>query len=287
MSLREDSEVTPLQSKLNSLAEYIAKLGGASALLLFIVLLIEFLAGLRNNTDTPAQKGQNFLNILIVAITVVVVAVPEGLPLAVTLALAFATTRMLKDNNLVRLLRSCETMGNATTICSDKTGTLTTNKMTVVSGTLGTAVRFGDRKLKEPAAASPIDDGTKATTTEDSRAEASDDVSASEFVSTLSSEIKTVLLQSIVQNTTAFEGEPGGPDAFIGSKTETSLLSFARDHLGMDSVGTERANANVVQVVPFDSAIKCSGVVVKLADGRHRLYVKGASEILLDRKSVV
>ena len=125
MSLREESEVTPLQSKLNTLATYIAKLGGASALLLFVVLFIEFLVKLRTSTDTPAQKGQNFLDILIVAITVVVVAVPEGLPLAVTLALAFATTRMLKDNNLVRLLRSCETMGNATTICSDKTGTLT------------------------------------------------------------------------------------------------------------------------------------------------------------------
>jgi Ca2+-transporting ATPase len=64
------------------------------------------------------------MDILIVAITIIVVAVPEGLPLAVTLALAFATTRLLKENNLVRVLRACETMGNATTICSDKTGTL-------------------------------------------------------------------------------------------------------------------------------------------------------------------
>lgn len=278
MSLREESEVTPLQSKLNTLAEYIAKLGGASALLLFVVLLIEFLVGLRTSKATPAEKGQDFLNILIVAITVVVVAVPEGLPLAVTLALAFATTRMLKDNNLVRLLRSCETMGNATTICSDKTGTLTTNKMTVVAGTLGTAVRFGDKKLKEPRSGTPIDDGAKGKHVEE---EVSDDVSASEFVSTLSQDVKNVLEQSIVQNTTAFEGEPGGPDAFIGSKTETALLSFARDHLGMGSLSTERSNANVVQVVPFDSAIKCSAVAIKLGENKYRLFVKGASEILL------
>jgi Ca2+-transporting ATPase len=281
MSLREDSEVTPLQSKLNDLAEYIAKLGGAAALLLFVVLLIEFLVHLKGSSATPAEKGQNFLNILIVAITVVVVAVPEGLPLAVTLALAFATTRMLKDNNLVRLLRSCETMGNATTICSDKTGTLTTNKMTVVSGSLGTALRFGDRKLKT-STNPPLDDGTKGKQTTDSPLDNTDDVSASEFVSTLSKECKDLLEQSIVQNTTAFEGEQDGPDPFIGSKTETALLSFARDYLGMGSVITERSNANIVQVVPFDSAIKCSAVTVKLEDGRYRMYVKGASEILLD-----
>jgi len=283
MSLREDSEVTPLQSKLNVLATYIAKLGGAAALLLFVVLFIEFLVRLKSSNATPAEKGQNFLNILIVAITVVVVAVPEGLPLAVTLALAFATTRMLKDNNLVRLLRSCETMGNATTICSDKTGTLTQNKMTVVAGSLGTALRFGDHKLKAPGASeSPIDDGTKGKTVE-SPVENPNDVSASEFVNTINKDVKDLLTQSIIQNTTAFEGEEGGPDPFIGSKTETALLSFARDHLGMGNVAQERSNANIVQVIPFDSAIKCSGVVAKLNDGRYRLYVKGASEILLGK----
>lgn len=282
MSLREDSEVTPLQSKLNVLATQIAKLGGAAALLLFVVLLIEFLVDLKGNTDAPAQKAQNFLNILIVAITVIVVAVPEGLPLAVTLALAFATTRMLKDNNLVRLLRSCETMGNATTICSDKTGTLTQNKMTVVAGSLGTVLRFGDHKLKASDASQPIDDASKGKMVE-SPVETANDVSATEFVNTVNKDVKELLKQSIVQNSTAFEGEAGGPDPFIGSKTETALLSFARDYLGMGNVGQERSDANIVQVVPFDSAIKCSGAVAKLSNGRFRLYVKGASEILLGK----
>jgi Ca2+-transporting ATPase len=282
MSLREDSEVTPLQSKLNVLATQIAKLGGAAALLLFVVLLIEFLVDLKGNKDAPAQKAQNFLNILIVAITVIVVAVPEGLPLAVTLALAFATTRMLKDNNLVRLLRSCETMGNATTICSDKTGTLTQNKMTVVAGSLGTALRFGDHKLKTSDVQQPIDDDSKGKMVE-SPVENPNDVSATEFVNTISKDVKDLLQESIVQNTTAFEGEAGGPDPFIGSKTETALLSFARDYLGMGNVGQERSNANIVQVIPFDSAIKCSGAVAKLRNGLFRMYVKGASEILLGK----
>ncbi len=141
MALNEDPEITPLQSKLNVIAEYIAKLGGAAGLLLFVVLFIEFLVRLPKSDATPAAKGQQFLNIFIVVVTIIVVAVPEGLPLAVTLALAFATTRMLRDNNLVRHLKACEVMGNATTICSDKTGTLTQNKMQIVAATVGTSHR--------------------------------------------------------------------------------------------------------------------------------------------------
>lgn len=101
-------------------------------MLLFTVLFIEFLAKLPGNPASGDEKGQNFLQILMTAITIIVVAVPEGLPLAVTLSLAFATKKMTRENNLVRHLQSCETMGNATVICSDKTGTLTENVMTVV-----------------------------------------------------------------------------------------------------------------------------------------------------------
>ena len=91
---------------------------------------------------------------MIQSVIIVVVAIPEGLPLAVTLALAYATTRMLADNNLVRILAACETMGGATTICSDKTGTLTQNKMTVVAGVVGVDVEFkensGTLRCKNP-----------------------------------------------------------------------------------------------------------------------------------------
>lgn len=273
MALREDTDATPLQMKLNNLAEAIAKLGGGSALLLFIVLLIRFVVNLKGSTATADEKGQNFMRILITAITVVVVAVPEGLPLAVTLALAFATTRMLRDNNLVRVLRACETMGNATTVCSDKTGTLTQNKMTVVAGTLGLHTSFGsewDFTLDE--------DGKEVDEKKEYNLPTVLDIN--EAKEKLSEEVKAVLLQSIVSNSTAFEESNGGTE-FIGSKTETALLGYARDHLGMGNLAAERANSAIVQLIPFDSGRKCMGAVVKLPDGIYRLYVKGASEILL------
>lgn len=277
MSLQDEGQTTPLQSKLNVLAEYIAKLGLSSGLLLFVVLFIEFLARL-SDIDGGTEKGQAFLQIFIVAVTIIVVAVPEGLPLAVTLALAFATRRMLKDNNLVRLLRACETMGNATTICSDKTGTLTENKMTVVAATLGTTSRFGDKSTG-------TSDNTRGRDSEDSGIRG--DVSASEFVGTLSDETKRLLIDSIVLNSTAFEGEQEGASTFIGSKTETALLGFARSCLGMGSVSEERSNAKFVQVVPFDSKRKCMAVVVKLENGKYRMLVKGASEILASKSTQI
>jgi len=277
MSLREDPEVTPLQSKLNTLAEYIAKLGGAAGLLLFIVLFIEFLVRLPKNPGTPTQKGQDFLNIFIVTVTIIVVAVPEGLPLAVTLALAFATTRMLKDNNLVRHLKACEVMGNATTICSDKTGTLTQNKMKVVAGTLGTSSRFGGTvDTSEEANSSGKGKQTHTPAT-------MENIPPQEVVSSLDPGVKTMLMHSIVMNSTAFEGELDGVKTFVGSKTETALLTFAQEFLGMGPVDQERSNVKTLQFIPFDSGRKCMGVVVQLENGKYRLYVKGASEILLEK----
>ncbi|KAJ5702711.1 ATPase P-type K/Mg/Cd/Cu/Zn/Na/Ca/Na/H-transporter [Penicillium malachiteum] len=263
MSLQEEGETTPLQTKLNKLAEYIAKLGLASGLLLFVVLFIKFLVRLKDIEGGADAKGQDFLQIFIVAVTIVVVAVPEGLPLAVTLALAFATTRMIKDNNLVRFLKACETMGNATTICSDKTGTLTENKMTAVAATLGTTSRFGDKGSSEQTG----------------------DVSALEFVSPLSASVKDLLLKSIVLNSTAFEGEQDGVKTFIGSKTDTALLSFAREHLGMGPPAEDRANAKMAQMFPFDSGRKCMAVVVQLENGKFRMFVKGAAEILMEKST--
>jgi Ca2+-transporting ATPase len=268
MSLNEDPEITPLQSKLNVIAEYIAKLGGAVALLLFLVLFIKFIISITKGEHRdlpPAKKGHEFITIFITVVTIVVVAIPEGLPLAVTLALAFATTRMLKDNNLVRHLKACEVMGNATTICSDKTGTLTQNKMQVVAGTIGTSHRFGT------------------TTTPDQRDPAEKDVGVQELVATLHPEVKDLVLKSIALNSTAFEGDNNGEEAFIGSKTETALLILARQHLAMGPVSEERANSKTLHLIPFDSGRKCMGLVAQLDNGKARLYVKGASEIMLDK----
>lgn len=258
MDVRTEIEETPLQKKLEGLAVAIAKLGGSAAAFLFFILLFRFLGGLSTNTGTPNEKASQFLDILIVAVTIIVVAVPEGLPLAVTLALEFATKRMLKENNLVRVLRACETMGNATTICSDKTGTLTTNKMTVVSGTFG-HTSFAKAENEKPTAQG-----------------------ISQWASGLSQPAKDAIVQSVAINSTAFEGLDDGQFAFIGSKTETALLQMAKDHLGMQSLSEVRANEQVVLMMPFDSSKKCMGAVIKLRDGSgYRLLVKGASEILL------
>ena len=264
VSLQTENEDTPLQVKLGRLANWIGGLGSGAAVLLFFILLIKFLAALSGNEGNSAQKASEFLDILIVAITVIVVAVPEGLPLAVTLALAFATTRMYKENNLVRVLRACETMGNATTICSDKTGTLTQNKMTVVAGTIGVDQSF---------AASNAQDTTEKPV-----------ASFGAIFGNLSRKVKDLVRASIALNSTAFEGEEKGVPTFIGSKTETALLSMAKDNLGLDSLGAERANANTVQLIPFDSKRKCMGVVYQ-TEGGYRLLVKGAAEIMLSKAS--
>ncbi|KAE8355570.1 hypothetical protein BDV28DRAFT_128708 [Aspergillus coremiiformis] len=276
MSLQDEGQTTPLQSKLNVLAEYIAKLGLAAGLVLFVVLFIKFLAQLKSFGGAD-EKGQAFLRIFIVAVTVIVVAVPEGLPLAVTLALAFATTRMLKDNNLVRLLRACETMGNATTICSDKTGTLTENKMTAVAATFGTTYTFV-KDVDPPSNGEDENRGAHGS---------SSILSPSEFTKCLAVPVKKLLFDSIVLNSTAFEGEQDGTMTFIGSKTETALLQFARHYLDLESVSQARANAEVVQLVPFDSGRKCMAVVIKMGPGKYRMLVKGASEILAAKSTFI
>lgn len=286
MSLREDPQTTPLQSKLNVLAEYIAKLGLAAGLVLFTATFIKFLVAITGpDKALPSrEKGQQFLQVFIVAVTVIVVAVPEGLPLAVTLALAFATTRMLKDNNLVRLLRACETMGNATTVCSDKTGTLTQNKMSTVAGILGTSLRFGDKGSLDTSASTSPSSPSKVNQAMDEAN--SQDRSINEFVTSIADDVKSLMRQSIATNSTAFESEDdNGEIVFIGSKTETALLTFAREHLSMAAVTEERTKCELVQMVPFDSSRKCMAVVIKVREKCYRLLAKGASEILLARCS--
>jgi len=255
MAMRQDMEATPLQIKLDKLAKAIAKLASFASFLLLLVLLFRLVATFPGSPLSPAEKASKFMDILIVSVTIIVVAVPEGLPLAITLSLAFATSQMVKMNNLVRILKSCETMGNATTVCSDKTGTLTQNKMTVVTGTFGEDA-FDDKNPGAPNNRSV------------------------QFAQRLTAEQKRLLIESIAINSTAFEGD-GGEFGFVGSKTETALLGFAKNVLGMTSLSQERTSAQLVQMLPFDSGRKCMGAVQKLPNGTFRLLVKGASEILL------
>ncbi|KAJ2958565.1 hypothetical protein NQZ79_g5887 [Umbelopsis isabellina] len=260
MSMRgTGAEVTPLQAKLDILAEQIAKLGFAAAVTMLLVLIIKYFitAAMAPQFPPGADIAAAMISIVIQAITIIVVAVPEGLPMAVTMALAFATTQMLKDNNLVRVLAACETMGNATAVCSDKTGTLTQNKMTVVDGTLAEKTF--------------------------SKAEEAQDWSKQ-----VDKNVSELLLESIAINSTAFEGkDENGKDAFVGSKTECALLGMSKS-LGYDHEKT-RHNTTKAQVYPFASQRKTMTTIIEVNDGsaktkdqsKYRVHTKGASEIVL------
>ncbi|KAG5956854.1 hypothetical protein E4U58_006364 [Claviceps cyperi] len=196
MSLHEDVEETPLQAKLGRLGKQLIVFGAIAGAIF--------------------SSSYSFF--------------PEGLALNVTVALAFATTRMLRDNNLVRLIRSCEVMGNATCDCSDKTGTLTQNEMTVVAGRIALDGAFDDMHASSVEKEQSVPNFTIARA----------DGSAS-LVAAMSSEVKCIIKDNIALNFTAFESDSSESSSYFGSSTETALLNFSRDHLGMGLLGTERA----------------------------------------------
>lgn len=129
---QEEETMTPLQAKLEKVAHSIGKFGLYSAIIILIILLVRFSIekGIDKNWQT-SKDVKELISYFILSITVIVVAIPEGLPLSVTLSLAVSVKQMLTDSNLVRKMEACETMGGANNICSDKTGTLTMNKMTL------------------------------------------------------------------------------------------------------------------------------------------------------------
>lgn len=127
----DDSVKTPLNQQLDGLANIITKVSyGIAALVLIGSTIIYALDGGFSQFDWAHALGY-FLQKIMIAVTVIVVAVPEGLPMSVTLSLAYSMRSMMKTNNLVRRMHACETMGAATVICTDKTGTLTQNRMTI------------------------------------------------------------------------------------------------------------------------------------------------------------
>jgi len=128
--LNIEDELTPLQAKLETIADQIGGFGVKVAVITFLVVTAKLIIEvIRDDTkDFFTVSTINLLvNYLILSITVIVVAVPEGLPLAVTISLAYSVMKMKKENNLVRRLDASETMGGANEICTDKTGTLTKN----------------------------------------------------------------------------------------------------------------------------------------------------------------
>ncbi|KDP41627.1 hypothetical protein JCGZ_16034 [Jatropha curcas] len=245
---------TPLQVKLNGVATVIGKIGLFFAVVTFAVLVEGLFRHKLQEGSHWIWSGDDAMALLeffAIAVTIVVVAVPEGLPLAVTLSLAFAMKKMMNDKALVRHLAACETMGSATTICSDKTGTLTTNHMTVVKACI-----CGEIK------------------------EVSSSKSTLNFGSAIPNSAFRILLESIFNNTGGeIVSNRDNKVEILGSPTETALLE-----LGLLLGGNfqeEREKSKIVKVEPFNSTKKRMGVVLELPNGGFRAHCKGASEIIL------
>lgn len=135
-TLLATDDTTPLQEKLTVLADQVGVVGMYSAAATFMAMFLHYIYDCAQEDDffgslLSVETLHEIIEYFIIAVSIIVVAVPEGLPLAVTIALAYSVNKMKDENNLVRYLQACETMGGANNICSDKTGTLTKNLMTV------------------------------------------------------------------------------------------------------------------------------------------------------------
>lgn len=241
----KESGNTPLQEKLGVLATAIGKVGLFVAVICFFVLLIRWI--IENEGFPMSEFASGPLEFFIFAVTIVVVAVPEGLPLAVTISLAYSMGKMMKDNNFVRVLAACETMGGATAICSDKTGTLTENRMTVVQGW------FADVMHEEIPDVDEIPDRVK----------------------------ESVAYNSAL-NSKAFLVEEGATIEFVGNRTECALLLMIKKWNYFYSKIRESECHNVHQVYGFTSQRKMASTVIKNQEG-YMLYNKGAADWVLER----
>ncbi|XP_057186104.1 plasma membrane calcium-transporting ATPase 1b isoform X1 [Triplophysa rosa] len=253
-------EKSVLQGKLTKLAVQIGKAGLFMSAITVIILVVLFLVdtfwiqGLPWIKDCTPIYIQFFVKFFIIGVTVLVVAVPEGLPLAVTISLAYSVKKMMKDNNLVRHLDACETMGNATAICSDKTGTLTMNRMTVMQ------VYIEDKHYKKIPK-----------------------------LDSISGKTRDLLVTGIAINC-AYTSKilpperDGGLPRQVGNKTECALLGFCLDlGLSYQTVREEFAEERWYKVYTFNSVRKSMSTVEKNLDGTYRMFTKGASEILLKK----
>ncbi|XP_032686980.1 plasma membrane calcium-transporting ATPase 2 isoform X3 [Odontomachus brunneus] len=255
-SSENKKEKSVLQAKLTKLAIYIGYAGSTIAILTVVILVIQFCVTTFVIHGKPWRNtyAGDLVRHLIIGVTVLVVAVPEGLPLAVTLSLAYSVKKMMKDNNLVRHLDACETMGNATAICSDKTGTLTTNRMTVVQSYIcekmcKTTPNFSD----------------------------------------MPSHIGELMIQAISINSAYTSRIMESQDSTelpmqVGNKTECALLGFVLA-LGKkyQTVRDDYPEETFTRVYTFNSVRKSMSTVIPRKGGGFRLFTKGASEIIMKK----
>ncbi|XP_043071828.1 plasma membrane calcium-transporting ATPase 2 isoform X5 [Drosophila grimshawi] len=253
-------EKSVLQAKLTKLAIQIGYAGSTIAVLTVIILIIQFCVKTFVIDEKPWKNtyANNLVKHLIIGVTVLVVAVPEGLPLAVTLSLAYSVKKMMKDNNLVRHLDACETMGNATAICSDKTGTLTTNRMTVVQSYICEKLC----KVLPTLNDIPQHVGN---------------------LITMGISVNSAYTSNIMPGQNA-----GDLPIQVGNKTECALLGFVQA-LGVkyQSIRDEIPEDRFTRVYTFNSVRKSMGTVIPRPNGGYRLYTKGASEIIMKKCSFI
>ncbi|XP_069694637.1 plasma membrane calcium-transporting ATPase 2 isoform X4 [Periplaneta americana] len=249
-------EKSVLQAKLTKLAIQIGYAGSMIAMLTVVILVIQFCVKtyVVEQNSWKSSHASELVKYFIIGVTVLVVAVPEGLPLAVTLSLAYSVKKMMKDNNLVRHLDACETMGNATAICSDKTGTLTTNRMTVVQSYICEKLSKTTPKFSD-----------------------------------IPSHVGNTLVQAIAINSAYTSrimpaDEPGELPKQVGNKTECALLGFVQG-LGRNyqTLRDDTPEEVFTRVYTFNSVRKSMSTVIPRQGGGYRLFTKGASEIVLKK----
>lgn len=247
--LNIEDEATPLQTKLEHIANDIGKLGVAVATLTFLFLIGRLVIDSLSD-NTPFFSSDNIalmINAFITSITVVVVAVPEGLPLAVTISLAFSVMQMKKENNLVKKLHASETMGGGTQICTDKTGTLTQNKMHV-------RTLFMNDIFHE----STVDPNQRQT------------------------ESFTLIQQACLFNCSAYIDKQQG---VLGNATEKGIIEyFLREGVNCQHFFDQKAQEGyIIDQVPFDSAIKRQITVIKNEHkpNTYRILCKGAPDFCM------
>ncbi|XP_020107719.1 calcium-transporting ATPase 3, plasma membrane-type-like isoform X2 [Ananas comosus] len=245
---------TPLQVKLNGVATIIGKIGLGFAIVTFLVLFARFLVrkGLHSSLlKWSTDDALTILDYFAISVTIIVVAVPEGLPLAVTLSLAFAMKKLMDEKALVRHLSACETMGSANCICTDKTGTLTTNHMVVDKIWLCEVSKSLEGKAN-----------------------------SNELKAIASENVARILIDGIFQNSGSevVRGKDG-KKTILGTPTETALLEFG---LHMEQLFNVRhQDCEKMKMEPFNSVKKKMSVLISLPGGGIRALCKGASEIIL------
>eukprot|EP00756_Hemistasia_phaeocysticola_P039173 Hpha_TRINITY_DN16801_c4_g1::TRINITY_DN16801_c4_g1_i2::g.149651::m.149651 len=268
MATRTGKVPTPLQEKLEDLADKVGRLGIFVASLLFLTLTVASVIKAAHYGDEYDFKV--LLEFAIVAVAIIVVAVPEGLPLSVTIALAFSMEAMQRENNLVRSLAACETMGAATNICSDKTGTLTTNVMAQVRAHIG-GKEITVHPTSHPAHHSGI-----------SKIQLGD-ISPELSQTTLDHFLDSIAFCSSALQRSPKPQEKGDAENLVweGNKTERGMLRWAKraSRTGFQAIRDSVPQADRL-LYPFQSKKKSMTALVR-RDGSVFQYTKGASENIL------